>query len=90
MNKGKIINEVRKISGGIINHMDNQYEKNLEDSFYQGYDLCMIKTMNLLIDAKLKDEEVISLLQKHFDMRLSEAKNMIKTAKNRKSRNEAK
>ena len=90
MNKDKAIDAVRKISGDFVNQMNSQYEKKLDDSFYQGYDLCMVKTMDLLIDANLKDDEVISLLQKHFDLRLSEAENMIKTAKNRKNRNIAK
>ena len=45
-----------------------------------------MKTLDLLVDSKLKDEEITALLQKHFDLRLSEADNMIKTAKNRKDR----
>ena len=44
-------------------------------------------TLDLLIDSKLKDDEIIALLQKHFDLRLSEVENIIRTAKNRKARN---
>ena len=43
-----------------------------------------IRSLN---DSKLKDDEITALLQKHFDLRLSEAENMIRTAKNRKALN---
>lgn len=42
--------------------------------------------MDLLVDANLKDDMIIALLQKHFDLRLTEAQDMIRTAKNRKTR----
>lgn len=90
MNREKKIVGIRKTTGNFLNKLDNQYEKNLDNSFYQGYDLCMMKTMNLLIDSNLKDDKVICLLQKHFDLKLSEAENMIRTAKNRKNRNQDK
>lgn len=86
MNKEKVIDTAIKISGDFLNRMDNQYEKNIDDSFYQGYDLCMIKTMDLLMDTNLKDDKIISLLQKHFNLRLTEAEDKIRTAKNRKAR----
>ena len=60
----------------------------LDDSFDRGFQLCLLKTMNLLVDSKLKEEDIINLLQKHFDLRLSETKDLIRTAKNRKARNE--
>jgi len=50
----------------------------------------MLKMMNLLVDSNLKDAEIISLLQKYFDLRLSEAEDMIRIAKNRKNRNKGK
>ena len=50
----------------------------------------MLKMMNLLVDSNLKDDEIISLLQKHFDLRLSEAEDRIRTAKNGKNRNKGK
>jgi len=49
-------------------------------NFIKANDLCMLKMMNLLVDSNLKDAEIISLLQKHFDLRLSEAEDMIKNS----------
>jgi len=46
----------------------------------------MLKTLDLLLDTKIKDDEIIRLLQKHFDLRMSEAEDMIRTAKDRKTR----
>ena len=86
MDKEKMLGAVKAASMNVVNRLDCQYEENLDDSFYQGYDLCMIKTMDVLVDSNLKDAEIISLLQKHFDLRLSEAEDMIRTAKNRKNR----
>lgn len=90
MDKEKMFDAVKTASKNIVNQLDCQYAENLDDNFYQGYDLCMLKTMNLLVDANLKDGEIIRLLQKHFDLRLSEAEDMIRTAKNRKNRKKEK
>lgn len=58
----------------------------LNESYNDGFQLCLLKTLNLLVDSKLKEEDIIGLLQKHFDLRVSEAKDLIRTAKNRKTR----
>lgn len=58
----------------------------LNESFNNGFQVCLLKTLNLLVDSKLKEEDIIYLLQKHFDLRLSETKDLIQTAKNRKTR----
>lgn len=84
--KEKVIDELKKVPGELQSHMIEQREGEQEDAFNQGYQICMLKTLDLLIDAKLKDDVIIELLQKHFDLRLSEAENMIRTAKNRSSR----
>lgn len=86
MDKEKVIDGVRDFLGDIRNGLNDQYDQNLDESFYQGYDVCMRKTMDLLVDANLKDDMIIALLQKHFDLRLTEAQDMIRTAKNRKAR----
>ena len=90
MNKEKVLHGIKIFSNDFINHLNDQYDRNLDDSFYQGYDMCLLKTLDLLVDSKLKDDEITALLQKHFDLKLSEAENMIRTAKNRKARNKNK
>lgn len=86
MEKEKVFNVVKKASEDMSGRLDEQYSQNLDESFCQGYDICMIKTMDLLVDTNLKDDVIVALLQKHFDLRLSEAEDMIRTAKNRKTR----
>lgn len=84
--KSEIVNEFKKIPSELKSRLVEQRENDDEYLFNSGYQMCLIKTLDLLVDSKLKDEEITALLQKHFDLRLSEADNMIKTAKNRKDR----
>lgn len=63
-------------------------EDEWDEAYESGYNRCMIKMLDLLLDTKLKDDMLIRLLQQHFDLRLSEAEDMIRTAKNRKLRRE--
>ena len=84
--KSEIVNEFKKIPSEVKSRLVEQRENVDEYLFNSGYQMCLIKTLDLLVDSKLKDEEITALLQKHFDLRLSEADNMIKTAKNRKDR----
>lgn len=90
MDKEKVRGTIKSAKRSFADRLNNQHSENLDDEFYQGFDLCILKMMNLLVDSNLKDTEIISLLQKHFDLRLSEAEDMIKTAKNRKNRNKGK
>ena len=84
--KSEIVNEFKKIPSEVKSRLVEQRENDDEYLFNSGYQMCLIKTLDLLVDSKLKDEEITALLQKQFDLRLSEADNMIKTAKNRKDR----
>ena len=84
--KSEIVNEFKKLPSEVKSRLVEQRENDDEYLFNSGYQMCLIKTLDLLVDSKLKDEEITALLQKHFDLRLSEADNMIKTAKNRKDR----
>ncbi|GEM_PF-933590 len=88
--KSEIVNEFKKMPSELKNQLVEQRENNDEYLFDSGYQICLMKTLDLLVDSKLKDDEITALLQKHFDLRLSEANNMIKTAKNRKNRNKTK
>ena len=84
--KEKIIEEVKNLPKEIQGRIIEKREEELYDAFNEGRQICLIKTLDLLLDTKLNENEIIGLLQKHFDMRLSEAEDMIRTAKNRRSR----
>ena len=84
--KEKIIQEVKSIPKELQGRMMEEREEELNDAFNQGRQICLIKTLDLLLDTKLSENEITGLLQKHFDMRPSEAEDMIRTAKNRRSR----
>lgn len=88
--KNEIIDEFKKTPSEVKSCLVEQKEDNDEYLFNSGYQMCLIKTVDLLFDSKLKDDEITALLQKHFDLKLSEAENMIRMAKNRKTRNENK
>lgn len=88
--KSEIVNEFKKMPSELKSQLVEQRENNDEYLFDSGYQICLMKTLDLLVDSKLKDDEITALLQKHFDLRLSEANNMIKTTKNRKNRNKTK
>ncbi len=48
--------------------------------------LSIIHAADALLEAKLADEEIIFLLQKHYDLRKSEAEDTLKRAKNCKKK----
>ena len=78
--------EFKKFPSEIIQRYIDERDAELNEAFNNGRQICLLKTLDLLVDSTLKEEEIISLLQKHFDLRLSEAKNHIRTTKNRKAR----
>lgn len=45
--------------------------------------MSIIHTTDALLEAKVSDEKIISLLQKHYDLRRSEAEKSLRQGKNR-------
>lgn len=45
--------------------------------------ISIIHTSDALLEAKISDEKIIALLQKHYDLRRSEAEKSLQQAKNR-------
>lgn len=84
--KDEINEEFKYFPSKIRQKYLDEIDAELNEAFNNGRQVCLLKTLDLLVDSTLKEEEIISLLQKHFDLRLSEAKNHIRTAKNRKTR----
>lgn len=86
--KDKLKEELFNLPRELRSRQREKCEDEFNEAFEQGYNLCMIKMLDLLMDIKLKDSMVIDLLRNHFDLRLSEAEDLIRTAKNRKLRRE--
>lgn len=61
-------------------------ENHEEEVIEQMRGISIIHTTDALLEAKQTDEKIISLLQKYYDLRRSEAENAIKQAKNRLAR----
>lgn len=55
MDKEKVFGTIKSVTRSFADRLNNQYAENLDDEFYQGFDLCMQKMMNLLVDSNLKD-----------------------------------
>ena len=55
MDKEKVLGTIKSATRSFADRLNNQYAENLDDEFYQGFDLCMMKMMNLLVDSNLKD-----------------------------------
>lgn len=85
--KNEIINGLKTLPSEIRCGLAERRDEETDDAYNDGYHSCMIKMLDLLIDSKLKETEIISLLQKHFDLRLSEVEDAIRKAKNRRNRN---
>ena len=85
--KDELKKESKSFPSEIKQRLIDERKAELNEAFNNGRQVCLLKTLDLLVDSTLKEEEITSLLQKHFDLRLSEAKNHIRTAKNRKARN---
>lgn len=82
--KDELKEELKNLPSEIRQRFIDERDAELNDAFNSGRQMCLLKTLDLLVDSTLKEEEIITLLQKHFDLRLSEAKDHIRTAKNRK------
>ena len=84
--KDELKEQFRNLPNEMIQYRIDKKDAELNEAFNNGRQVCLLKILDLLVDSSLKEEEIISLLQKHFDLRLSEAKDHIRTAKNRKTR----
>ena len=64
----------------IVMQAINNYE---EEIIKHNQVVSVIHASDALLEAKLSDEKIIALLQKHYDLRRSEAEKALQQAKNR-------
>ena len=80
---GNLKQELKSIPKEVLDTIVQVIEDHEKDSVEDMRAIGIIHTTDALLEAKLPDEKIISLLQKHWDLRRSEAEMEIKQAKNR-------
>ena len=65
--KSEIVNEFKKMPSELKNQLVEQRENNDEYLFDSGYQICLMKTLDLLADSKLKDDEITDAYNKILD-----------------------
>lgn len=78
-----LMQELRNIPSEFLDVITQVIENNEREIIEQMRGISIIHTTDALLEAKQTDEKIISLLQKHYDLRRSEAEKEIKQAKNR-------
>lgn len=81
--KENLMQELRNIPSEFLDVITQVIEKHEKEGIEQMRGISIIHTTDALLEAKQTDEKIISLLQKHYDLRRSEAEKEIKQAKNR-------
>lgn len=84
--KEYLMQELRNIPSEFLDVITQVIENYEKEVLEQMRDISIIHTLDALLEAKQTDEKIISLLQKHYDLRRSEAEEAIIQAKNRLSK----
>ena len=84
--KEKLMQELKNIPSEFLDIITQVIENHEREVIEHMRIVSIIHTTDALLEAKLTDEKIISLLQKHYDLRRSEAEKAIKQAKNRLAR----
>ena len=84
--KEKIMQELKNIPSEFLDIITQVIENHEREVMEHMRIVSIIHATDALLEAKLADEKIILLLQKHYDLRRSEAEKAIKQAKNRLAR----
>ncbi|RHO56894.1 hypothetical protein DW094_03080 [Ruminococcaceae bacterium AM07-15] len=84
--KEKLMQELKNIPSEFLDIITQVIENHEREVIEHMRIVSIIHATDALLEAKLTDEKIISLLQKHYDLRRSEAEKAIKQAKNRLAR----
>ena len=84
--KDYLIQELKNCPRELIARVQQIIADNEDELIRHQNSLSIIHATDAFLEAKLPEEKIIFLLQKHWDMRRSEAVNAIEQAKNRAAR----
>lgn len=84
--KKSLMQELKDCPMGIIETVRHVIEQHDEEVIEDMRNVSVVHASDALLEAELSDEKIISLLQKHYDLRKSEAENVLKQAKSRAAR----
>ena len=89
-NKKNISDKLKKFAGELLDIKDQAIENHDNEIREDMFAMSIIHTTDALLEAKVSDEKIISLLQKHYDLRRSEAEKSLRQGKNRLARSNKK
>ena len=81
-----LMQEFRNIPENFLDKVNQIVESHDEELIEHMRGISIIHATDALLEAEQTDEKIISLLQKHYDLRRSEAEEAIKKGKNRLAR----
>ena len=81
--KENLMQELRNIPSEFLDTIAQVVESHENEVIEHMRIVSIIHATDALLDADQTDEKIISLLQKHYDLRRSEAEKAVKQAKNR-------
>ena len=84
--KEKLMQELGNIPREFLDVITQVIENRENEVIEQMRGISIIHTTDALLEAEQTDEKIITLLQKHYDLRRSEAEKEIQQAKNRFAR----
>lgn len=81
--KENLMQELKNIPSELLDIVTQVIENHEREIIEHMRIVSIIHTTDALLEAKQTDEKIIFLLQKHYDLRRSEAEKAIRQAKNR-------
>ena len=81
--KDAFIESIKDYPSELIGEIRNAYKGEMDESVFEERLLSIHKATSALLEAAVPDERIISLLQKYWDLRHSEATHFLQQAKNR-------
>lgn len=78
-----LVQELKNCPSEIVEIVRRVVERREEEVIGHMRSVSVIHASDALLEAKLSDEKIVLLLQKHYDLRRSEAEKVLQQAKNR-------
>lgn len=75
--------EFRNFPSELLERIRQNNEEQVDDMVWRVELLSIQKATSALLEAAVADDKIVSLLQKYWDLRRSEAETMLKQARNR-------